>query len=862
MGMCCHDHRHLLDLGRPDHESRRPTRELDDTPGYDTWPTPTSAEHVRSFLGLATYFRKFCRHFATKAHALHQTLKKPKPGQKTGFFWGPEQETAFRKIKRSLTRAPTLSPPNMAKGAPPFHIVCDASGVGLGGILMQDGHPVAYESRKMLPAERNYGVGEQELLAVVHAMRTWRCYLEGVKSVVVTDHNPNTYLQTQPMLTRRQVRWSEYLQNFDFDWLYKPGPQNPADPLSRMPQFSATLLLLARSGSPGVRRKVVLHHALTCKHHVPSKAGVMLRNSTEDRQKCQGENLLMAIPHFQHPRQYHDPANLHLFLIRRSERIRAAAMPTKTVTPSAPPAKRPRPTRENPLVRFREDPESVEELVEGTGDEPRPVLREENLAELCRLGYDLDPWFKDKKNLEGLTLEEGLYRADGKVVVPNVGTLRLDILEEEHDTPFGGHQGVARTYEKVNRAFWWPTLRAEVTHHVGSCSACQRSKVSHQAPAGMLQPLDVPQRRWGDVSMDFITALPLSARGNTQIVVFVDRLTKMVHLDALPEKATATEVARCFMRNIFRLHGMPERLVSDRDAKFISHFWSEVMRMMGTKRRMSTAYHPQTDGQTERYNQTLEDMLRHWVNPHQDNWDVLLDAAEFATNNSVCTSTKDTPFRLNYGQDPLTPLSVELDTRIPAARDFVAEMTQSLANAKVALAAAQSRHKYFYDQGRRHLEMRVGARVLLRSTNLKFKAKVSRKLMPKWIGPFEVTERVGELAYRLKLPPTLRIHNVFHVELLKEFKDSDRHQPPPLPVEVDGEIEYEVEAVTHHRYVKRGKRPPASEYLVKWAGYGAEFNSWEPEAHVEETVALTEFIAKQLSKGRWPPPVTPSGLAA
>jgi hypothetical protein len=248
-------------------------------------------------------------------------------------------------------------------------------------------------------------------------------------------------------------------------------------------------------------------------------------------------------------------------------------------------------------------------------------------------------------------------------------------------------------------------------------------------------------------------------------------------------------------------------------------------------------------------------MLRHWVNPHQDNWDTLLDAAEFATNNSVCTSTKDTPFRLNYGQDPLTPLSVELDTRLPAARDFVAEMTQSLANAKVAMAAAQSRHKFYYDQGRRHADFKVGAKVLLRTTNLKFKAEVARKLMPKWVGPFKVLERVGELAYRLELPSTLRVHNVFHVELLKGFLDSDRHQPPPLPVEVDGEIEYEVEAVTHHRYVRRGKRPPASEYLVKWAGYGAEFNSWEPEAHVEETIALTEFIARQVGKGRWPPPL-------
>ena len=278
--------------------------------------------------------------------------------------------------------------------------------------------------------------------------------------------------------------------------------------------------------------------------------------------------------------------------------------------------------------------------------------------------------------------------------------------------------------------------------------------------------------------MDFIVHLPLTLRGNTQIAVFVDRLTKMVHLAALPEKATAVDVARCFVHDVFRLHGMPERLVSDRDTKFTADFWSEVMHLLGTKRHMSTAYHPQTDGQTERFNQVLEDMLRHWVNPKQDNWDTLLDCAEFAMNNAVSTSTRDTPFRLNYGQDPLTPLSIEVDTRLPAARDFVRDMTESLREAKHALQVAQDRHKATYDSGRTPLTMEVGASVLLKTTNLKFKGSPSRKMMPKWVGPFRVLERIGTLAYRLELPRCLPVHNVFHVELLKPFVLGSRSQPP------------------------------------------------------------------------------------
>ena len=391
------------------------------------WPRPTSADQVRSFLGLATYFRKFCKHFSTKAHWLHQTLKKPLKGKAAIFVWGPRQETAFRRIKYALTHAPTLKPPNLDEGAPPFHVVCDASGVGLGGILIQDGHPVAYESRKMLPAEKNYGVGEQELLAVVHAMRTWRCYLEGVKSVVVTDHNPNTYLQTQPMLSRRQVRWSEYLQNFDFEWLYKPGPQNPADPLSRMPQF-----------------------------------------------------MLMALTKFQYPRRVMDTQGLQLWAVTRAARVQALAGSTPAPRPTPAPVPRPRAAkraRANPLVQ---PPGEGSEYLEP----PRTALREETLLELCRLGYDKDPWFRVPGNTEVLKLIDGLYRSDGKVVVPGVGTLRQDILEEEHDCPFSGHIGAQRTYEKVNRLFWWPSLRAEVTNFVASCHTCQRNKGGTRAPAG------------------------------------------------------------------------------------------------------------------------------------------------------------------------------------------------------------------------------------------------------------------------------------------------------------------------------------------------------------------------------------------
>lgn len=191
------------------------------------WPRPTNVHQVRSFLGLANYFRKFIQGYAKLAVPLTNLTKAVNP-----FVWSPECQQSFDGIKWALTHAPVLASPNEKI---PYEVVSDASGLGIGAILMQNGRPIAYESRKLSGAETRYTTGEQELLAVVYALQTWRCYLEGVKFLLITDHKPNTFFQTQPILSRRQARWSELLQRFDFDWEYRAGRTNVADPLSRCP---------------------------------------------------------------------------------------------------------------------------------------------------------------------------------------------------------------------------------------------------------------------------------------------------------------------------------------------------------------------------------------------------------------------------------------------------------------------------------------------------------------------------------------------------------------------------------------------------------------------------------------------------
>jgi hypothetical protein len=248
---------------------------------------------------------------------------------------------------------------------------------------------------------------------------------------------------------------------------------------------------------------------------------------------------------------------------------------------------------------------------------------------------------------------------------------------------------------------------------------------------------------------------------------------------------------------------------------------------------MSTAFHPQSDGQTERVNQVLEAMLRHYVGPLQDNWDELLPLAEFAINNSHHEGLRETPFFLNYGQHPIAPGSlVQLERyyKVPAAKSFTARMHEALQSAKASLRLAADRYKSNADRHRRDVTLEVGQSVLLNAKNIHLRHQGTRKLLPRWLGPFKVLERVGPVAYRLELPASLPVHPVFHVSLLQTYRSDGRTQPPPPPAEVDGAVEYEVEELLHHRIT--GTKRPKRMFLVKWKGFGPENSTWEPESHL------------------------------
>jgi len=445
--------------------------------------------------------------------------------------------------------------------------------------------------------------------------------------------------------------------------------------------------------------------------------------------------------------------------------------------------------------------------------------------------------------VEKLRSSNGLWYLDDRIAVPNVPALRLKILRELHDAPTAGHMGVDRTFEAVSRRFWWPDIRSDVTDYVSRCHSCQINKPSNRRKAGLLMPLSVPSYAFEHVTTDLITDLPVTETGHDSIAVFVDRLTKTVHFAATTKTVNASEYARLLTDTVVRAHGVPKVIISDRDPRFTSQFWREFAKLCGTELRFSTAYHPQTDGQSERTNRTLEQVLRAYVLPNQSDWDKHLSMAEFAMNNSVSASTGNTPFYALYARHPLAPIDMALSSdRVPAAVNLRNAIDAVVQDVERNLADAQRKQAEYANQSRRELTFKTGDKVLLNTVNLKLPSTMSSKLKQRWIGPFAVTKVISPVAYTLQLPKTMKAHHpTFHVSLLKPYNT------PVVPVDTPGPIfeddnQWRVETLIRKR-ASKGK----TQYLVRWLGFGPEDDTWEYATNIEKSL-ITDFKRSQRTR--------------
>ena len=434
-----------------------------------------------------------------------------------------------------------------------------------------------------------------------------------------------------------------------------------------------------------------------------------------------------------------------------------------------------------------------------------------------------------------------------KIIVPQ--SLRQAVLKECHDVPSVGHVGMRRTLELVDRQFHWRGLRSDTISYVKTCPVCQVMKSDSRAKAGLLQPLEIPTRKWAHVTTDLVTDLPESG-GFTAVAVFVDKLTKMVHFAGTNKEVTAMEYARIFVDTVFRLHGLPEVIISDRDPRFTGKFWRALFDLLGTDLRFSTAFHPQTDGQSERMIQTLENFLRPYVKAHPQTWSQSLMLAEFAANNAVNVATGYSPFYLNTGDHPLVPSALMhgggVSSGVEAVQTMVDRMKTALEEAQANLSVAQTRAQAYVNKSRREETYEVGDEVVLTTRHIPVSQHLPAKLRRRWVGPFKIAKVISPVAYGLDLPPAWRVHPVFHVSNLKRFKRSkefEREDQPPPPVMVEGEEEYEVEAILRHK--GKGARRL---YLVMWKGYPITEASWEPESHLHNAPLILEDYLRRVGK--------------
>ena len=763
---------------------------------------PQNCKQLRQFLGLAQYIRKFMQGFSHQVGCLTRLLRKD-----AAWHWTDTQEAAFQGIKQSLTSAPVLK---LSSRDVPFTVVADASGFGIGAVLLQEGRPVAFDGRKLTDAELKWSATECEMLAVVYHLQKWRCYLDGVRFTVVTDHQPNTWFGSQKRLTPRLHRWYEQLRGFDFEWQYKPGRVNMADPISRHPSLTAHVAAVTTRGQAGL--KPAGNEAATPAAEMPPREkGRKLRvKKNPSMHSAPAQDVVAGDGH------------------------------------DMPAADEPRPKRAQTDIVGSTPPVPLS----WNADARSLLLR-------IQTGYEADPLYKvgadsEREQYSLKLASDALYEKGSAVAVPADEQIRRAIIRELHDSPYVGHFGIHRTHELISRYYWWPEMRDDIAAYVKGCVMCQRSKSAPGPKAGKLMPLPVPSGIWEDISMDFVGPLPMTARHVDFILVVVDRLSKMAHFLPCKSDITGPQVAELFVNRVWVLHGLPNSIVTDRGPNFVNKWNAALLKLIGTKHSKTSAYHPESDGQTERTNRVLGEMLRHYVGQQYDDWDVYLPMVEFAHNNAHSSATGSTPFFIVYGKHPNTPMDLVVDREkdheakklrdgFPSAAEFLERRCAIVKQARMAMESARQRMLTQTDGKRRDLQFKVGDQVSLKTSHLGTATLPRKKLFPKWMGPFTVQQVVNEVAYMLELPRTWRAHNVFHVSLLKPFV-SNGEPVSPMPFNLVGgsENQFEVKRVLDFKPKTLKKNGSARKvkdlsFCVEWLGLPLGADAWQPWANLKGT---------------------------
>src|SRR5579871_4577319 len=482
-------------------------------------------------------------------------------------------------------------------------------------------------------------------------------------------------------------------------------------------------------------------------------------------------------------------------------------------------------TYANPQVAavYRVEPEPDQAIVE--------AYKKDKMAEELEKRIAKEPWIHKTA--------DGYLRYHGKIYVPT--SERNRILKQEHEAIAHGHKGVKKTHDQLKRWYYWPHMKQMIKEQIGECVECAKNKPSRHRKYGETQIPETPSRPWEIIAMDWISKLPLSKEPGTgkeydSIWVVMCKQTKYVHFVPFLEKANAEHLAYWFLRIVVANYGMPAGIMSDRDKLLTSKFWQSFTKQLGTKSKMSTAYHPETDGQTERTIQTLKQYLRFYLNYRQDNWVELLPLAQFAVNSAENETTGMSPSYAMYGFQPDAynhPIEEETTSqnakqRVELLKELHQQLTQDIRFVAYKVAGYRDKKSRLSAP-----TIREGDKVFLQRANLRT-TRPSRKLDHVKVGPFKVKRKISEVNYELDLPKSMKIHPVFHVALLEPAPES-----APLDRSTATEDkEYQVEKVLDYQTI-RGK----PYYLVKWQDYSDAENTWEPKKNLTKNCSdlIQEF---------------------
>jgi hypothetical protein len=787
------------------------------------WPTPKSYHDIQRFNGLVNYIGTFLPEIAVWTGQLASCCQDQRE-----FIWTDRLDECFRRIKAIVASAPILKPIDGSSDEPLF-LICDASVHGIGAMYGQGPdwqrcRPAGFMSRKFSNAQSSYMTMEQEALAILEALKTWEDKFMGRKFTVITDHEALKYLMTKKSLSRRESRWADYLARFNFDIVHIPGELNRiADCLSRY----------YANDDPNQRRDDLEYVDID-------------RRLDPDGEDLPGNRPLEV-------KEYKSAAAKRKQALNDAQSERAAeaeemerAVDQENVR------------REQPGSQQHADP-AASESVAGGVELTAYMNRYAEFSEIVRSNYNGNAYFsrvvENPTQFKGFEIEDGLiYHTDRNgsklICVPKEAVLkgrRLTELIIDHSHLLLGHFGATRTLNYVRRYYWWPTMASDVAEFCKSCGRCQMSKPSNQRPQGLLQSLPVPSKPWESVGIDFLGPLPPS-EGNNYLMVVICRLTSMVHLIPTRTEVKASEVAQLYHRNVWRLHGLPASIVSDRDSKFTSTFWRELHSAVGTKLLMSTAYHPQTDGVTERANRSISQILRSVIHPNQRDWAAKIPAVEFAINSSTSATTGYSPFELNYGHLPDSTGFFKAVSGSHGVKDFAEKARWNILEAHDHIIASRILQTYHANQRRREEpEFKPGDLAFLSTNNINLPKSRAQKLAPKFIGPYRVTEyHPRARTVRLALPEELRkrrIHDVFHVSKLRKAYQNDLTLFPHRDALVfydfgqNLELESTVRDIIAHRW--EGRKGDQLKFYLRFDDGDCEWRDW---ALCDDLKALDDYL--------------------